>query len=149
MNEACVHLKVPSLYAGCYERAHAGEVLYVIPGQTPCFNCVMGFRSQTPGEIKTRDRRIPYSDENDTGFHAEPGLAIDIGYVTMVAAAFALAMLIPDSRGPALLDSRNNLVMLHAGSQPEGPFVELFQMPFDYVCAKTKRAPDCEICKNV
>jgi molybdopterin/thiamine biosynthesis adenylyltransferase len=149
VNEVCLHLKLPSMYVGCYERAHAGEVLYVIPGLTPCFNCVMEFRSHTLGEIKTRERRIPYSDEKSAGFQAEPGLAIDIGYVTSVAAAFALALLAPGSRGSALLDPTRNLVMLHAGSQPESPYNGLFDMPFDYVCARIKRDRQCELCHGL
>jgi len=149
VNEVCLHLKLPSLYVGCYERARAGEVVYVIPGLTCCFNCLMEFRSQTLGGIKTRERSMPYSDEKEAGFQAEPGLAIDIGYVTSVAAAFALALLVPDSRGPALLDPRRNLVLLHGGSQPESPYSELFKMPFDYVCAKIKRDRRCELCQNL
>jgi hypothetical protein len=44
VNEICHELSIPSLFAGCYERACAGEILFVIPGKTPCFNCFMEFR---------------------------------------------------------------------------------------------------------
>jgi molybdopterin/thiamine biosynthesis adenylyltransferase len=38
LNERCLDLGLPSLYVGCYTRAMAGELIYVIPGVTPCYN---------------------------------------------------------------------------------------------------------------
>jgi len=34
-NELCHSLQIPSLYVGCYERACAGEILFVKPGRPP------------------------------------------------------------------------------------------------------------------
>ena len=148
VNELCLSLRLPSLYVGCYERAQAGEIVYVVPGVTPCFNCLVEFRSQNLADFKIKDRRLPYMDEPDNGFQAEPGLAIDIGYVTTVAAVFALALLAPQSTRGALLDPARNLLLLHAGSQPEDPYADLFTMPFDYLRARVKRDGRCEICQR-
>jgi molybdopterin/thiamine biosynthesis adenylyltransferase len=146
VNEVSLHLRVPSLYVGCYSRAQAGEVVYVIPGETPCFRCLMEFRVQARAELNSRERRQAYRDRRDGGFKAEPGLAIDIGYMTSVAASFALALLAPDPERQALLDSERNLVMFHAGSEPGERYAGLFTMPFDYVRARTKRDRACEAC---
>jgi len=148
VNEVCLHLRIPSLFIGCYERAHAGEVIYVIPGVTPCFNCVVEFRSQTFEEVDVRERHIPYSDETDTGFQAEPGLSVDIGYVTSVAAAYALALLEPDSsRGKSILSHSNNLILLHGGSKPIPPYSDIFNLPFDFIKAQTSRVQRCKLCQ--
>jgi molybdopterin/thiamine biosynthesis adenylyltransferase len=146
INEVCLHARVLSLYVGCYQRAQAGEIVYVIPGETPCFRCLMEFRARARAELDSRERRQPYRDGSDGGFKAEPGLAIDIGYMTSVAASFALALLAPDPERQALLDPARNLVMFHAGSAPGERYAGLFTMPFDYVRARTKRDRACEAC---
>jgi molybdopterin/thiamine biosynthesis adenylyltransferase len=149
VNEVCLDQKLPSLYVGCYARAQAGEVVYVIPGLTPCFNCLLEFRAEARSEIISREQSLPYRDDDDTGFQGEPGLAIDIGYVTSVAAGFALSMLAPESERRTLLDPVRNLVMFHAGSQPEKKYAGLFTMPFDYVRARVKRKEPCEVCQSI
>jgi hypothetical protein len=146
INEICLHSRVPSLYIGCYSRAQAGEVVYVIPGETPCFRCLMEFRARARAELNSRERRQAYRDGRDGGLKAEPGLAIDIGYMTSVAASFGLALLAPDPERQALLDPERNLVMFHAGSEPGERYAGLFTMPFDYVRARTKRDRACEAC---
>ncbi len=55
VNEICHDLKIPSLYIGCYERACAGEVLFVVPGKTACFNCFMEFRQSSLIDLKKKN----------------------------------------------------------------------------------------------
>lgn len=149
INEVSLELQIPSLYVGCYERAQASEVVFVIPGLTPCLNCLMEFRLEAIDGIRKRERRIPYSGEDPNGFQAEAGLAVDIGYPTVVAAAHAIALLTPDSRRAPLLDPQRNLILLHSGNQPQGRYVEIFKMPFDYLYGRAKRDQRCELCQNV
>lgn len=146
VNDVCHYLGVPSLYVGCYERACAGEIVFVIPGKTPCFNCIMEFRQSTLGEIKIEERRMPYSNEDSSGLRAEPGLAIDIGCVVNTAAAYALAIMEPDSSRNVILDTERNLILIHSGNQPQGRHAEIFGMPFDLVFCKVRRDEACEVC---
>jgi molybdopterin/thiamine biosynthesis adenylyltransferase len=149
INEVSMNLKLPSLYVGCYEHAQAGEVVYVIPGVTPCLNCLVEFRGKAMRDIKLKERRIPYTNETGNELQAEPGLAIDIGYVTTVAAGFALAMLDSNPRRRSLLDPRKNLILLHSGTEPGEPYQGLFKMPFDYARGEIKRTGACEVCQKV
>jgi hypothetical protein len=149
INEVCLELQIPSLFIGCYERAQASEVVFVIPGMTPCLNCLMEFRLDGIEGIKRKVGRIPYSNEHPNGFQAEPGLAVDISYPTIVAAAYAIALLMPDSRRGTLLDPQRNLILLHSGNQPQGSYSEIFKMPFDYLYGRAKRDQRCELCQNV
>ena len=41
---------IPAIYCGCWGEASVGEILYVVPGRTPCYQCYAGFR-------RTNDRR--------------------------------------------------------------------------------------------
>jgi hypothetical protein len=149
VNEACLREHVSSLYVGCYERAQAGEIVFVIPGKTPCFNCLMEFRSKSLGKLKLKSRRIPYTNEDPADFQAEPGLAVDIAYQTVVATAYALALLLPDSPRRLLLDSQRNLILLHSGSQPRDKHAKVFTMPFDFILGRATRSNGCEVCRNL
>jgi len=149
VNEICHELAIPSLYVGCYERACAGEILFVIPGKTPCFNCFMEFRQSQMEGLKKNEKRIPYSDEDPASFKAEPGLAIDISYIVSVASAYALSMLLEDdSERKSLLDPERNLILVHAGTPPRGKYGDIFRMPFDLLLAKVKRDEECPVCQR-
>jgi len=148
VNEICHRLQIPTLFIGCYERACAGEVLFVIPGQTACFNCFMEFRQFNLAELKKKERQIPYSDGTMSEFHGEPGLAVDIAYVVAVASAYALALLLPDSSRRSLLDIERNLALVHSGSVPQGQYNEIFRMPFDFLLAHVNRDEVCQVCQT-
>lgn len=148
VNEVCNSLKIPSIYIGCYERACAGEVLFVIPGETACLNCFMEFRQSHLAELKKKERQIPYSDEAPSEFKGEPGLAIDIAYVVAIASAYALALLLPDSSRRNLLNMERNLTLVHSGSLPQGQYSEFFNMPFDLLLARVKRDESCPVCQT-
>jgi len=147
VNEVCHSLKIPSLYVGCYRRACAGEVLFVIPGQTACFNCFMEFRQFHLADLKKKERRIPYSDEEPSAFKGEPGLAIDIAHVVAVASAYALALLLSDSNRRNIINPERNLTLVHSGSVPQGQYNEIFHMPFDLLLARVKRDDACPVCQ--
>ena len=147
-NELCSRLQIPALYVGCYERACAGEVLFVIPGRTTCFNCFMEFRQSCLSDLKKKEQRIPYSDEQSSELKAELGLSIDIAYIVAIASAYALALLLPTSSRSSLLDLERNLILVHAGSSPQGHYNEIFQQPFDFLLARVKRDEACPICKK-
>jgi len=148
VNEICHSLQIPSIYVGCYERACAGEILFVMPGRTACFNCFMEFRQSYLSELKKKEQRIPYSDEQLSEFKAEPGLAIDIAYIVAIASAYALALLLPTSHRSSLLDLERNLALVHAGSKPQGRYSEIFHLPFDLLLARVKRNEACPVCQH-
>lgn len=149
VNEICQGLRIPSLYVGAYERAVAGEILFVIPGKTACFNCFMEFRQSHLSDLKKKEQRIPYSDEAPSDFKAEPGLAIDIAYIVAIASAYALALLLPDSTRNSLLNLERNLALVHSGSIPQGQYAEIFQMPFELLLAHVKRDDECPVCQKI
>lgn len=148
VNELCCTLQIPSIYVGCYERACAGEILFVVPGRTACFNCFMEFRQSYLSELKKNEKRIPYSNEESSKFKAEPGLAVDIAYMVSIASSYALALLLPDSDRGQLLDMERNLVLAHTGNVPKGKYKEIFHSPFDYLLARVKRDNECPVCQK-
>ena len=97
INRSCLIRGVPAIYGGAYERAFGGMVLRVIPGQTPCYDCVIGSLERSLGEQGKRRPagKVPYADvKNAWEYKAEPGLGIDAQMIAMIQAKMGLLTLL-------------------------------------------------------
>jgi molybdopterin/thiamine biosynthesis adenylyltransferase len=96
LNELCLELGVPAVYGGAYERAFGGHVFRVIPGQTPCFECVIGGVLASLGTLPEPQKgRVAYlGAENQRDFVAEPGLGLDVRFIALIQAKMALLTLL-------------------------------------------------------
>jgi molybdopterin/thiamine biosynthesis adenylyltransferase len=94
INRAALLTDTVALYGGVRRRAYAGQVLRVIPGLTPCYQCfIKGLPDVVlDAEISSqRDAdRVAYSDRPVT---PEPGLSTDIAPVALMMAKLALVEL--------------------------------------------------------
>jgi molybdopterin/thiamine biosynthesis adenylyltransferase len=109
LNELALSLRVPAVYSAAFGNAAAGFVLRVVPGTDPCYNCVHG------ALIRAEDRlpdRLPDYNHPQLGqeLRAEPGLAVDIGMISLLHAKIILTTLhavsnsrVPDPRVPSAL----------------------------------------------
>jgi molybdopterin/thiamine biosynthesis adenylyltransferase len=98
VNRECLDIDVPAIYAGVYERAMGGDVIRVVPGETPCYDCILG----NMAEDMDRDERVAgqadYSQPGTEQSNPEPGLSVDVGFVSLIQTRYALATLLPDER---------------------------------------------------
>ena len=83
INKHCVEQGKPLIMGGCFRRAYGGQVFYIRPGHTPCYQC---FLNNVPGvaedyEISNQQQAdsISYSDRQ---IPVEPGLANDIAPIS-------------------------------------------------------------------
>jgi len=106
LNKLCVEEDTPMIMAGCFRRAYAGQVLFVQPKVTPCYQCFM----MTVPE-KARDReissardaaRIAYSDRPVA---IEPGLSADIAPISLMVVKLVIQHLLKGK--PTTLESLN------------------------------------------
>ncbi|MFI5911127.1 HesA/MoeB/ThiF family protein [Dactylosporangium sp. NPDC051541] len=95
VNRICVLAGLPAIYAGVFRRAYGGQVLRVVPGLSPCYQC---FVSALPGMAGDREvssdadaAQIAYSDRPVA---VEPGLSSDIVPVSLQVAKLALLELL-------------------------------------------------------
>jgi len=61
INRYALDQAIPALFASVWGPAKVAEVLYVVPGRTPCYQCFASFRKEEP-EIPDDPRR--YTDVN-------------------------------------------------------------------------------------
>lgn len=137
---------IPALYIGCYERASGGEIVYVVPGKTACFNCAFEARTKNLQPVRRRKTSLAYttalSESQADRFEAEPGLAVDIDYVTVSAMPYALALLGPASQREFLLDFEQNIVFVSTGNRPTW----IFNRPFSRIVGRAEVG--CGVCRG-
>lgn len=141
INAVCLEEKAPAIYAGVYERAFGGDVIRVIPGETPCYDCVIGSLSKTFEDLP-RQSVIDYSSMTDlTDFKAEPGLSIDVNFLVLIQTKMAVLTLLrgTDSK---LEDFKYNFVLW--GNKTEW----IFKQPLQCRFAKIDIRDDCETCQK-
>ena len=105
---------VPAIHVGCWGEAAVGEILYVVPGKTPCFECYAGFRRETE-ELSLRDPR-KYTDLafDQTKVPGQAGLWPNILIICGFAFQLMLAMAGADEkRTKELLDFSQTLFLVN------------------------------------
>ena len=140
LNEACLALGKPAIYGGAYERAFAGEVIRVIPGQGGCYLCVRQNLSETIRSIST-SQEFDYTD--DSAFQAEPGLGLDVSSIALVQTRFALMTLLRES-GSSLGDIDAEMIIWTNWARPQDG--ELFERPMMSHYLRVAKSDDCPSC---
>ncbi|MBT3221688.1 MAG: ThiF family adenylyltransferase [Proteobacteria bacterium] len=110
VNRAAIKHKRFAIYGAVFRRAYGGQILTVIPGLTPCYQC---FVNALPEMARDREisnveaaNAIAYSDRPVA---IEPGLSTDLLPVGLMMAKIAILQLLSDH--PTTLDSlRRDLV---------------------------------------
>ena len=143
INELCVKNEIPAIYTGAFERAFGGEVVRYIPGVTACYNCVLGYKRMIEEEIPSGNVLVDYSAIDDPNkVVAEPGLSIDMGFVSLITTKVCLETL----KGNWILngnDPDEPPEIIFWGNKQDW----IFKGPFDYVPAKCELGPrSCKVC---
>ena len=146
INQYCIRLwqeeglQVPAIYAGAYERAFGGDIMRVIPGETPCYDCVIGAVQNLSSYESKPKGKVDYSNiDNSSGFKAEPGLGLDVYFIALIQAKVGLLTLLRGSESK-LEDIPYNFLMW--GNRKEWIFTE----PFKCIYANTEKREDCPTC---
>jgi hypothetical protein len=106
--------QIPALYIGCWGEASIGEILYVIPGRTACFECYAGFRRDAMPPAPTDPRKYTNPNFDPSRLPAQAGLWPNILVICGIAFQLALALLVPES-DPAkhLIDAEHTLFLVN------------------------------------
>ena len=146
-NETAFNLGIPAIFVGAYENGYVGEIVYTIPDFTQaCYQCIAGFRQENENNAKLKERRKPYSNEDENKNDAVPGLAIDVSYIIAVISAFILSLLDISPLRNVLLRPDKNVLLIQTGNRPVGEFANVFAHPFSVAYADVEIDPICPIC---
>ncbi len=83
INDYSLRENVPAIYGGCWGEASVGEILYVVPGRTPCYECFARFRRDQV-EIPDDSRKYTDPEFDATKVPGQAGLWANILIITGV-----------------------------------------------------------------
>jgi molybdopterin/thiamine biosynthesis adenylyltransferase len=95
VNRMCTRSDWPAIYAGVFRRAYGGQVMRVLPGLSPCYQC---FLSALPAMAADReissDRNATAVAYSDRPVAVEPGISSDIAPVALMVAKICIVELL-------------------------------------------------------
>jgi hypothetical protein len=115
INDYSLREKVPAVYGGCWGEASVGEILYVEPGRTPCYECYAGFR-RNQIEIPADPRKYTDADFDSTKIPGQAGLWANILIITGVMFQVVLALLDPENERAQLIDYDHTLFLVNVSN---------------------------------
>jgi len=152
-NQISIYYGSAFLSIGFWERAYAGEIFYHLPNKNmPCYECALG----DGGDISARaqaNHHIYSNQEHIEGIKFEPGISVDINFITSIGIKLILDILNSDNDGytPRLLDSLQQYTLVCNTSNPNigGEMVEIFSYPLQVttslkVCFNSKCGDKCK-----
>jgi molybdopterin/thiamine biosynthesis adenylyltransferase len=143
-NEACLEAETPAVYGGAYERAFAGEVVRVVPGEGGCYACVRQGMADVLRPLSA-DRVFDYTEDTEDAddFQAEPGLGLDVGFIAMIQAKVALMTLLRGENSH-VGDIDAQMVVWTNTPRPEDG--KLFSEPMARYFVSVSKSPGCPAC---
>ncbi len=154
-NQISCIARIPFLSIGLWERAFAGELFWSLPGSTPCYYCVFGGAEHALSGRVSANRQHYIGELNPAEVQFEPGIAVDIGFVTTIGSKIALDLLSfgnPAEYQPRLLrDLRQFTLVCNTNSRSiGGERSELFDHALQITRSiEVRRRDDCPHCRLV
>lgn len=151
-NSIAVSYGIPFLSVGFWDRAFAGEIFYYLPNTNmPCYKCALG----DGGEFSQRNstnRRFYTTEEDLAAVNFEPGISVDINFVTIVGIKLALDILNIGNEKftPRLLPTlqQYTLVCNTNDARIGGEMAEIFSYPLQVTTSlKVGFGQDCPPCE--
>jgi len=132
-NRISIYYKSSFISIGFWERAFAGEVFFHIYGKgMPCYECALGDGSGISARAEA-NHHVYSNQEHIEALKFEPGISVDINFVTSIGIKLILDMLNVNNKGyiSRLLNNLKQYTLICNTSDPEigGDMVEIFSYP--------------------
>ena len=133
-NRVAAIYDVPFVSIGFWERAFAGEIFYSIPSENmPCYECALGKTGSDMSAQVSANRRIYTTQENVEDVNFEPGISIDINFVTLVGIKLILDLFNRDNPNftPRVINYLTQYTLVCNTNDPKigGEQAEIFAHP--------------------
>lgn len=84
--------KMPFISIGCWERAFAGEIFYCLPNGMPTYRDFLKAMGYISGRV-TQNRRFYTTEEDLEKVSFEPGISVDVNFITIIGVKIILDLL--------------------------------------------------------
>lgn len=95
-NQIAKEVGMPLMSIGCWERAFAGEIFYCLPEGMPDYEDFMYALGDMSGRVN-QNRKFYTNEEELEKASFEPGISVDIDFVTVIATKLAIDILNRDN----------------------------------------------------
>ncbi|MBE6612157.1 MAG: ThiF family adenylyltransferase [Ruminococcaceae bacterium] len=131
-NKIAIYYDAAFISIGFWERAYAGEIFYHIPHKNmPCYKCALG-SGDLSGRVEA-NHHVYSNQQNVEGLKFEPGISVDINFITSIGIKLIIDILNESSEGyiPRLLNNLKQYTLICNTSDPRigGEMVEIFSYP--------------------
>ena len=120
--------KMPFISIGCWERAFAGEIFYCLPEGMPAYSDFMAALGESSGRVNANTHL--YMGEVGA---FEPGISVDINFVTTIAVKMILDLLNRDNEHytQRLINTLSQYTLVCNTNNPKigGEMAEIFSYP--------------------
>ena len=113
VNQLSLEEGIPAIYIGCLGQATMGEILYVVPGRTACFECCAGFRRKTEALSLNDSGKYTHLAFDQTKVPEQAELWANILIISGFAFQIILALLGDEQCGERLLDFEHTLIRVN------------------------------------
>jgi len=151
-NSIAVMYKAAFISIGFWERAFAGEIFYYLPNSNmACYKCALGDGSGL-SQRSSVNRRIYTTEENLEDVNFEPGISVDINFVTTIGIKLILDILNRDNEEftPRLLGHLTQYTLICNTNNPKigGEMAEIFSYPLQVTTSlEVTFGPNCPQCE--
>jgi molybdopterin/thiamine biosynthesis adenylyltransferase len=95
LNRICVEENTPCLFAGMFRRAYGGQILFVRPGVSPCYQCfLMHLPDVDQDQEISSEEQAEHLSYTDRPVPIEPGLSTDIAPVSLMVVKLVIQELL-------------------------------------------------------
>ncbi|MCL5611598.1 MAG: ThiF family adenylyltransferase [Chloroflexi bacterium] len=142
---------IPFVSIGLWERAFAGEIFYFLPQENmPCYECAIGKGQGTARQSVSR--RVYTTQENLEEVNFEPGISVDIDYVTLIAIKLILDLFNYDNPRftPRLINRLTQYTLICNTNETAigGELAEIFSYPLQVTTSiKVSFKSPCPPCR--
>ncbi len=131
-NQIAKEVGMPMMSIGFWERAFAGEIFYCLPEGMPDYSDFMWALGDTSGRT-TQNRKFYTNEEDLAKATFEPGISVDIDFVTIIGVKLALDILNRNNElfTPRLLGHLSQFTLVCNTNNPKigGDNAEIFTYP--------------------
>lgn len=133
----------PTVFASVVGHAEQGRVQRVLPGQTPCYECVPLQQRRHPGRFFRAKDVAPERPPAPAGYRQPgiPGIGLDVDAVAIMAARLVLQTLVRLGGGSPEYPDAEHHHLVWTSRQDEA-----FDHPLQVRWERFERDPDCRVC---
>lgn len=134
-NKIAKEVGMPFMSLGMWERAFAGEIFYCLPEGMPDYSDFVWALGDTSGRVN-QNRKFYTAEEDLAKATFEPGISVDIDYVTIIAMKLAIDLLNRNNPNytPRLLGHLTQYTLICNTNNPKvgGEMAEIFSYPLQH-----------------